>query len=57
MLQLDAGHMNQTLSLTATALGLRTTFTATIRDELVEELIGCDPATEFAIGCALVGTG
>ncbi|HEY0498148.1 MAG TPA: SagB/ThcOx family dehydrogenase [Kutzneria sp.] len=57
MLQLDAGHMNQALSLTATALGLRTTFTAAIRDELVEELIGCDPATEFAIGCALVGPG
>jgi len=55
MLQLDAGHMNQTLSLTATALGLRSTFTAAIRDELVEELIGCDPATEFAIGCTLVG--
>lgn len=56
VLQLDAGHVNQTLSLTATALGLRTTFTAAIRDELVEELIGCDPATEFAIGCAVVGT-
>jgi SagB-type dehydrogenase family enzyme len=55
VLQLDAGRMNQTLSLTATALGLRTAFTAMIRDELVEELIGCDPATEFAIGCALVG--
>ncbi|GAA3432906.1 SagB/ThcOx family dehydrogenase [Kutzneria kofuensis] len=56
MLQLDAGHTNQTLSLAATALGLRTTFTAAIRDELVEELIGCDPATELAIGCAIVGT-
>jgi SagB-type dehydrogenase family enzyme len=56
VLQLDAGHMNQNLTLLATALGLRTTFTAAIRDELVEELIGCDPATELAIGCAVVGT-
>ena len=56
MLQLEAGQVNETLSLAATALGLRTTFTAAIRDELVEELIGCDPATELAIGCAAVGT-
>jgi SagB-type dehydrogenase family enzyme len=56
VLQLDAGHVDQTLSLAATALGLRGSFTASIRDELVEELIGCDPATELAIGCAVVGT-
>ena len=56
MLQLEAGQLHQTLSLTATALGLRTTFTAAIRDELVEELIGCDPATELAIACAAIGT-
>ena len=56
LLQLDAGHVDQTLSLAAAALGLRTTFTAAVRDELVEELIGCDPATELAIGCAVIGT-
>ena len=55
VLQLDAGHVNQTLSLAGAALGLRTAFTAAIRDELVEELIGCDPATELAIGCAVIG--
>lgn len=55
VLQLDAGHVNQTLSLVGAALGLRTEFTAAIRDELVEELIGCDPATELAIGCAAIG--
>jgi len=55
-LQLDAGHRNQTLSLAATGLGLRTAFTTSIRDELVEELIGCDPTTELAIGGAVVGT-
>lgn len=54
VLQLDAGHVDQTLSLAATALGLRASFTAAIRDELVEELIGCDPATELAIGCAVI---
>ncbi len=55
-LQLDAGHRNQTLTLAATGLGLRTSFTTTIRDELVEELIGCDPTTELAIGAAVIGT-
>ncbi|MFI9385826.1 SagB/ThcOx family dehydrogenase [Kutzneria sp. NPDC052558] len=55
-LQLDAGHRNHALSLAATGLGLRTAFTTSIRDELVEELIGCDPATELAIGGAVVGT-
>lgn len=55
-LQLNAGHLNQTLSLAATGLGLRTAFTTAIRDELVEELIGCDPSTELAIGGAVVGT-
>ena len=57
VLQLDAGRVNQTLSLAGAALGLRTAFTAAIRDELVEELIGCDPATELAIGCAVIGGG
>jgi SagB-type dehydrogenase family enzyme len=55
-LLLDAGHLSQTVYLVATALGLRTTFTAAVRDELVEDLLGLDLAEEFVIGCAALGT-
>lgn len=56
ILLLDVGHLNQTVYLVATALGLKMTFSAAIRDEVVEDMVGCDPATEFAVGVAVVGT-
>jgi SagB-type dehydrogenase family enzyme len=55
VLLLDAGHLSQTLWLTATALGLHTTFTAALRDELVEQHLHLDPATELVIGCSVIG--
>ena len=56
VLQLDAGHLNQTLYLAVTALGLSMTFTAALRDQLVEELLGCDPAGELVLGGAVIGS-
>lgn len=56
ILLLDAGHLSQTVYLLATALGLRMTFIAAIRDELVEEALGVDPGVEFVVGCAVIGT-
>jgi SagB-type dehydrogenase family enzyme len=56
ILLLDVGHLSQTVYLLATALGLPMTFTAATRDELVEEALGIDPAVEFVVGCAVVGT-
>jgi SagB-type dehydrogenase family enzyme len=56
VLLLDVGHLSQTLWLTATALGLHSTFTAALRDELVERHLHIDPATELVIGCTAIGT-
>lgn len=56
VLQLDVGHLNQTLSLAATALGLHTTFTAALRDELVEQQARLDPVRQLVLGCAVLGT-
>ena len=38
-----------------TALGLGMTFTSAVRDELVEHLLGIDPAGELVMGCAVIG--
>lgn len=56
VLQLDAGHLDQTLYLAVAALGLSMTFTAALRDQLVEEMLGCDPADELVLGCAVIGS-
>ncbi|MFJ8911730.1 SagB/ThcOx family dehydrogenase [Amycolatopsis sp. NPDC102389] len=55
VLLMDVGHLSQTVYLLATALGLNVTFTAALRDELVEDLLGCDPANELVLGMSVVG--
>lgn len=57
ILHYDVGHLSQTAYLLATALGLRTTFTAALRDGTVEDFLGCDPSEELVMGCSVVGTG
>ncbi|MEV7807997.1 SagB family peptide dehydrogenase [Microbispora sp. NPDC088329] len=54
-LLMDVGHLSQTVYLLATAAGLHITFTAALRDELVEELLGCDPAGHLVIGASVIG--
>jgi SagB-type dehydrogenase family enzyme len=56
MLHLDAGHLSQTVYLLAAALGLGATFTAAMRDETVEDLLGIDAADELVMGCSVIGT-
>jgi SagB-type dehydrogenase family enzyme len=56
VLLLDVGHLSQTVYLLATALGIRVTFTAALRDESVEELLGCDPVEEIVLGTSVLGT-
>jgi SagB-type dehydrogenase family enzyme len=57
MLHLDVGHLSQTFYLLASALGLGMTFTAAIRDERLEDLLGIDAAQELVMGCSVVGAG
>jgi SagB-type dehydrogenase family enzyme len=56
VLHFDVGHLNQTVYLLVTALGLGMTFTSAIRDELVEHVLGLDPAAELVMGCAVIGS-
>ncbi|WP_410660548.1 SagB/ThcOx family dehydrogenase [Amycolatopsis sp. lyj-112] len=55
ILLMDVGHLSQTVYLLATALGLNITFTAALRDEMVEELLGCDPSNELVLGMSVLG--
>jgi SagB-type dehydrogenase family enzyme len=55
MLHLDVGHLSQTFYLLAAALGLGMTFTAAIRDERLEDLLGIDAARELVMGCSVIG--
>jgi SagB-type dehydrogenase family enzyme len=57
VLLLDVGHLSQTLSIVATALDLNATFTAALRDELIEQHLHIDSATELVMGCMAVGPG
>ena len=55
MLHLDVGHLSQTVYLLAAALGLGATFTAAIRDEKLEDLLGIDAGHELVMGCSVIG--
>jgi SagB-type dehydrogenase family enzyme len=54
-LHVDVGHLSQTCYLLAAALGLGITFTAAIRDEQLEDLLGIDAAHELVMGCSVIG--
>lgn len=53
---MDVGHISQTVYLLATAAGLHVTYTAALRDELVERLLGCDPVRQVVLGSSVIGT-
>jgi SagB-type dehydrogenase family enzyme len=52
---LDAGHLCQTLCLTATFLGLAPFCTAALKDTLIEKDLGLDGITESVMYVAGVG--
>ncbi|MBW4719167.1 SagB family peptide dehydrogenase [Saccharothrix obliqua] len=55
VVQMDVGHLSQTAYLVATAMGFGIGFTAALRDELVEEALGCDAYHEVVLGMSAVG--
>jgi SagB-type dehydrogenase family enzyme len=54
-LYLDLGHVSQTAYLVGTALGLGVFFTAAIRDEALERVLGLDWTAEIPLGVTGVG--
>ncbi|MFJ4654374.1 SagB/ThcOx family dehydrogenase [Nocardia sp. NPDC088792] len=52
---IEVGHVSQTLLLTATAMGLGAVTATAVRDELVEQLIGCDGIAEPVLAVTAVG--
>lgn len=56
VVQMDVGHLSQTAYLVATAMGLGVGFTAALRDELVEQALGCDLYHEVVLGMTAVGS-
>jgi SagB-type dehydrogenase family enzyme len=55
VVQMDVGHLSQTAYLVATAMGLGVGYTAALRDELVERVLGCDPHSEVVLGMTAIG--
>jgi len=55
VVQMEAGHLGQTLQLTATALRLDSLVTAALQDSLIERELGLDGFNEAVIYCAAVG--
>ncbi|XVV04616.1 SagB family peptide dehydrogenase [Actinosynnema sp. CA-248983] len=55
VVQMDVGHLSQTAYLVATAMGFGIGFTAALRDELVEQALGCDAYHEAVLGMSALG--
>lgn len=54
---LEVGHISQTALLNATALGLKTWLTGSMRDEFVAQKFGLDGWRAFPVSCVFVGQG
>ncbi|HEY3684157.1 MAG TPA: SagB/ThcOx family dehydrogenase [Streptosporangiaceae bacterium] len=52
---MEVGHFSQTAYLVGTALGLGVCFTASTRDEAVEDALGLDWTREILLGVSVVG--
>jgi SagB-type dehydrogenase family enzyme len=55
VVQMEAGHLGQTLQLTATALGLDSLVTAALQDSSIERELGVDGFNEAVIYCGAIG--
>ncbi|GAA3459796.1 SagB family peptide dehydrogenase [Saccharothrix longispora] len=55
VVQMDVGHLSQTAYLVASALGFGIGFTAALRDELLEQALGCDAYHEVVLGMSALG--
>jgi SagB-type dehydrogenase family enzyme len=55
VVQIEAGHLGQTLQLAATALRVDSFITAALQDSLIERELGLDGIRESVVYCAAVG--
>ncbi|WP_016697972.1 SagB/ThcOx family dehydrogenase [Actinoalloteichus spitiensis] len=55
MVQVDMGHLSQTAYLVATAMELGVAFTAALRDESLESVLGLDRDREIVLGLTALG--
>ncbi|MGW4114852.1 SagB family peptide dehydrogenase [Actinosynnema sp. NPDC004786] len=55
VVQMDVGHLSQTAYLVATAMGFGIGFTAALRDQLLEQALGCDAYHEVVLGLSALG--
>lgn len=55
VVQIEAGHLGQTLQLAATALRVDSFITAALQDSLIERELGLDGVRESVVYCAAVG--
>src|SRR5262249_16049265 len=55
VIQLDAGHLSQTLELVCTSLGLGSFFTAAINDINIDEELGLDAVNQGIVGILVCG--
>jgi putative peptide maturation dehydrogenase len=55
VIQLDAGHLSQTMALVCTSLGLGAFFTAAVNDINIEEALGIDAVEQGVVG--ILGCG
>lgn len=56
VLHYDVGHVAQTVALGLVNLGLVSTFTAALRDDLVTQILRIEYAGELVMGCTVIGT-
>ncbi|MBB3036699.1 SagB/ThcOx family dehydrogenase [Hoyosella altamirensis] len=52
---IEVGHISQTVLVSASALGLGAVTATAVRDELLERMIGADPAAEPVLGVTALG--
>ena len=52
---LGAGHVSQTVLLTATAMDLGAVFATAVSDELLEDMLGLDDGSEIVLGVTALG--
>lgn len=56
VLHYDVGHFAQTVALALVDVGLVSTFTAALRDDLAMELLSIEDPSELIMGCTVIGT-
>jgi SagB-type dehydrogenase family enzyme len=56
ILMMDVGHLSQTVYLVAGALNLQLTYTAALRDELLENHLSLDLGEDLVLSCSVIGS-